>query len=1018
MPMKDSTKTRINAGIMLGGLALAAVSAICTGPASLPVIGGIIGFLSGMAGNQSQAWLKEKFDALPPPPEAVFRNHDIRDLIKTAVATVIRDVIGKGAGSGTLDAALREMPDLLDIALDEENSILADLGDSRLPEMLTAFATNEGGTAPISIETWETILNRLPDTLWKDERTALARALHARLPLALWNLVKLDSAKDGPAFAAVEMLYLSRILKSVEGAPQCPDLTPLVSRVLHLVSALDERTASYFQRVFGGVAALHGKLDEIAAILRRLEGKLTAADPLQRYFCELREHFSSYDNVGLPVAAREGDEESEKAITIRDLFVPPHCADHRVRPAELDAAIREGKTLGRPFLPTLQQPRQRTVLLADPGMGKSTVIQWLIATLAADKAPEGAPELQGVIPFPFILCEIAPLLPADVKRWDWDALLDAFRRWNPRGAGCDPIAAAFASYDALFRTRLNDERAFFLIDGLDEIGDPSRRRAIRDAIWEGFKRHADARFLVTSRVVGYGVAKVEYKPIIEWDVTWKLTPELVKEMRQKLLDAGIPEDRSMLYGKGTTEPTSVNLHLATLLYLAPFDDSQQRAFAEHWYIPRMGSDQKGAQRAREFIAAVHLHRHTRVIGRVPNLLYLLALLYRHQADLPNGRVLVYEAISKAYLETIPAKRRVDALLTLQEKEKLLAIVGIEMHRLRASQEKEGDGDILVSREQLGKWLGQRFADAAELDRFLSHIAHTSGLLLPRGEDEFGFAHLSFQEFYAACHLQKDFERIVEAVLSGDTIPPEDLQLFEKLAVHPAWHEPLLFLVERLRESAPFTGRIIKWMFPQLAHDDPAKGGGWMRFSAAQLLATLSIDPEVALDDPQRETMWKALWTAHIAAWDGDWNIAPYLIGAGSTFQPAVLRSAASLQPEKFHLLDCTAVSDLTPLRELGSLRVLNLIGCTAVSDLKPLSGLGSLQRLWLGGCTAVSDLTPLSGLGSLQGLVLHGCTAVSDLTPLSGLGSLRSLVLDGCTAVSYGAVAALKASLPDLTIIR
>ena len=113
--------------------------------------------------------------------------------------------------------------------------------------------------------------------------------------------------------------------------------------------------------------------------------------------------------------------------------------------------MREGKTLGEPLLPLLEKPGARLVLLADPGMGKSTVVQYLIATLADGKAPAGAPGLRGAMPFPFILRELARLLPDDVKQWNWDALLDAFCRWDPRSGGEGPLAGPIADR-ATFRT--------------------------------------------------------------------------------------------------------------------------------------------------------------------------------------------------------------------------------------------------------------------------------------------------------------------------------------------------------------------------------------------------------------------------------------------------------------------------------------------------------------------------------------------------------------------------------------
>ena len=468
---------------------------------------------------------------------------------------------------------------------------------------------------------------------------------------------------------------------------------------------------------------------------------------------------------------------------------------------------------------------------------------------------------------------------------------------------------------------------------------------------------------------------------------------------------------------------------AFLLHLAPFDDPQQRAFAGNWFRPRLG-EAAGAQRAEDFIEAVHRHSHTRVIGRVPNLLYLLALLYRHKAHLPDGRALVYAAISSAYLGEIDMDKRLpDSLVVAwkpEEKEDLLSIVAMRMQELRVAQGKDGEdgkdgkdarGEILVTRAQLEQWLGPRFGGAedptacAELHRFLDHIAKRAGLLLPRGEGVFGFAHLSFQEYYAACHLEQDFRRVLNEKAMGaadgffgaPAIPAkaDEEKMFARMAAHPAWHEPLLFLVEKLRHSPPDTLTILRWTFPQLATEPKPKAYGekefeeWMPLTAAQLLAGISLDQEVTLDDAQRAKIWSSLWKAHIAAMSGNWNIAPSLIVAGSVYRTPALEAAAALQPKEFHL-----------------------VFCTGVSDLQPLHALASLQKLDLGGCTGVSDLQPLHALASLQGLSLHGCTGVSDLQPLHMLTSLQWLSLHGCTGVRKEAVAALRVARPGLEIFN
>ena len=743
---------------------------------------------------------------------------------------------------------------------------------------------------------------------------------------------------------------------------------------------------------------------------------------LHRYFAGLRDQFAIYENLGLPVPERDGkDGEKDAPLPIRRLFVPPACTEAHFRPEAFDAALREGKNPATPLLPRLAPSKSRTVLLADPGMGKSTLIQWLIATLADEAVPPEAQELRGAIPLPFILRDLVGHLPPAVKDWNWDALVEAFRQWRHRGTGA-PLTAPLAADEAFFRATLGSPKAFFLIDGLDEIGDPQRRLAIRDAIWEGFEKYPQARWLITSRIVGYEQATVHQH------VEKNSQPMPEREHWPQYMQAKMVGSIKVITTKDDAKRLfEITIALADLLHLAPFDDEQQLAFARNWYVPRLG-DMAGTQRADDFIAAVHRNDHTRVISRVPNLLYLLALLFRHRARLPDGRALVYAAISSAYLADIDLGRHLpDSFIVpwkFEEKEDLLALVAMRMQELRVAKRQYEKGEVLVTRAQLEAWLGPRFGGqgaagaCVELNRFLDHIANRSGLLLPRGEGVFGFAHLSFQEYYAACALEKEFQRILTAKSQSaridifGTLPasakPDEEKIFATMAALPAWHEPLLFLIEKLRHSAPYTRTILGWTFPQLATEPPREitessakiVKKWMPFTAAQLLAGISLDQEVNLDDAQRAKIWRSLWQAHIAAWPHEWNIASFLVVAGSIYHTAVIEAAVALKPKLFSLVRCTAITDLKPLAGLASLETLDLTGCTAVSDLTPLIGLTSLTGLLLYGCTAVNDLTPLTGLASLTTFDLSGCTAVSDLTHLVGMASLNYLSLNGCKAVS------------------
>src|SRR5262249_33251359 len=120
----------------------------------------------------------------------------------------------------------------------------------------------------------------------------------------------------------------------------------------------------------------------------------------------------------------------------------------------------------------------------------------------------------------------------------WNDLLQAFLNENNQR----PLN------DAVLRPLLEEGRVLFLLDGLDEIGNPAARRSLRKAVHEGMARHLNCRWLLTSRIVGYDE---------------------------------VPFDGSI---SGTTIMTAGTERRVSKWYLAPFDDERIRRFAYNWYV--------------------------------------------------------------------------------------------------------------------------------------------------------------------------------------------------------------------------------------------------------------------------------------------------------------------------------------------------------------------------------------------------------------------------------------------------
>ena len=807
--------------------------------------------------------------------------------------------------------------------------------------------------------------------------------------------------------------------------------------------------------------------------------------PLIRYYRNLSDHFSIHQNLGLPAPGRADEE--DKPLLIRDLFVEPSCSTQHVTPAAFDEQLKKNKAPATPLLPALGEHR-RVVLLADPGMGKSTLIQWLIAALIAPFRPVPAAPLGKAIPLPFILRDLVPLLPEDHREWSWSVLLKAFKDYKPVRTAAEALATPLVNDNAAFTTLLRSGDAFFLIDGLDEIGDPERRRAMRNALWQGFEAHPQARFLIASRIVGYDEAIVHEEVVRPSDAPAHLVTKAAHVMHEAFgFNAKTKQEGEARGEKWASFKEQASLW-ATLLYLTPFDDRQQDLFARNWYLPRLGQA-AGIERAANFMEAVRRHPSTQVIGRVPNLLYLLALLYRHKAHLPDGRAQVYAAISDAYLEGITLARQLQhqpglsVPYTLQEKESFLATIAMHMQVQRGELAKEAkkkmekhSGEVLATSSELRQWLAPSFKgaqtpeDCAAVDEFIQFVARRAGLLLPRGEGVFAFAHLSFQEYYAARHLKAEFSRLSFGSDDAESLPVEAIQASSEKLIEwsreSAWREVFIFLVESQKEDVHITWALVQKVFltdaAKVDAEEPDQDDQPHRclpLAAAKLLASLSINRDVSLHDSHRQKIWSSLWQMYLK-WPVNvhnvhpWRLASNLLPAGVFQQPALQSLAQQVEQvkqlgfescadltdlsvlgplpqltdldlcscsglvnlevfqhsplERVCLADCERLTSLEPLRA-SPLQSLNLYGCTGVTSLEPLRAL-PLETLYLNDCTGVTSLEPLRTL-PLQALNLNGCTGVTSLEPLRAL-PLQSLSLIGCAGVTKTEVAALKKALP------
>jgi formylglycine-generating enzyme required for sulfatase activity len=382
-----------------------------------------------------------------------------------------------------------------------------------------------------------------------------------------------------------------------------------------------------------------------------------------------------------------------------------------------------GKRLSEP-LPVLDLLRKKEVaglvLLGDPGAGKSTFLKYLALSLAAGRGK--ALRLGARLPVLVPLAAYANALAAG------DLPLDRFiaRYYRDRGVTL-PL-------DALLEEGLGAGSVLLLLDGLDEVRERRRRHLVVERVRDCFEVHRKAgnQFVLTSRIVGY------------------------REVR--------PE------AEGLAECTLVD-----------FEDEEIESFVEKWTaaLEKAATGETklaalDAEREREeLLAAVHGNPGVRSLAANPLLLTILALMKRQGVALPDRRVELYQIyvetllkhwnLARSSLAGRPA-REVDVKETL----KVLAPLALWMHRTSPGVGLVKEGDL--HRELEAILAERRYEDPERAaDQFLEDVREDSALLLDRGGRQYGFIHLTFQEYLAATALaqldQQGTGAVVEAIAS-------------------------------------------------------------------------------------------------------------------------------------------------------------------------------------------------------------------------------------------------------------
>ena len=528
--------------------------------------------------------------------------------------------------------------------------------------------------------------------------------------------------------------------------------------------------------------------------------------PLYRYLEQVIKQESYLGNQGLELDDSDGD---KKRVHIDQLYVLPKLSKKRVSTEEFvkaEAKPDEHEPLTLLNVADVLKGNPRTIILGDPGVGKTTLLQWLLCSLCHWSDNYVKKHLGALFPLRLITRN----LPTELSPISDQAFIELILRSQG-----DSLAALILDNDQAQETLLQLFKlgqVLLLVDGLDEISQ-AQSQWLSKQIMQLLTGYPSTRLLMTSRVIGFDNkrfwfgenkrnthrANRPFKDTLKniWNnvSTNDLVPDVENWMEHKY-PSFLSEERDSFS----------EFSLPVVFYLMPFLAEQRGRFAKNWVEQYLPPNKEQREEFVENIKEINQDlAQLDALSRVPVLLNLISFIQWRRGSLPHGRAELYRRIVGTYLESMDKARKLkfkpETDFDYQDirnwlgklaycmhagrlplpKQSLKALNEDELERVREALPEVGNTPIhSISYAQLKLFFDLQLTEILEVDevdkysaQLIEYLQRRTGFFIPKGneagEEVFGFSHLSFQEYFCAYYISVHYAEIKDEQAVFDSL---------------------------------------------------------------------------------------------------------------------------------------------------------------------------------------------------------------------------------------------------------